>query len=464
MKKILSLVLLVALVFSNFAHVPTIASASTAVTGTVVLSGSTSVNPLVQALAEAFMAKNPGIKIVEQNVTGSGAGISDAKDAKSVVDFGMSSRSLTSTEEAVLNKIQICLDGLAVVVNNSNPIDEISPAQLYKIYTRDASALNWNQITGSYTTSVKIAPFGREAGSGTRSCFEDFFKADYGTALPSGYDVNLDGSLASTGVVQTSVQNNSGAIGYMSLGDMDVTKVKALKIDGVEPSKYSVADGTYAIKRPFLLVYNKEKKITPAAQAFLDFIASADGQVIIDKKGFIKNNLVKVLASDIILRSKSINIMPGSKYSLTPTVVPEDSSNQTITFTSSNPDVATVTSVGMVIGVGEGNATITANTNDGSKISKTCKVTVSYPVTSVTLNNTSAKLEIGKTLTLEATLNPYYATKKNVTWKSSNSSIATVSSTGVVTGKKAGNVNITVTATDGKSTATCKVTVIKSAK
>lgn len=458
MKKFISLVVLLALVCSNFTYVPAKASTA-AVEGTVVLSGSTSVNPLIQALAEAFMAKNPKIKIVEQNVTGSGSGIKDAKN--DTVDFGMSSREITSDEAGALNKIQICLDGLAVVVNKSNPLDEISPELLYKIYTRDTSALNWNQIKGSYETSVKIAPFGREAGSGTRSCFEDFFKEDYIKALPSGYDVNLDGSLASTGVVQTSVQNNSGAIGYMSLGDMDETKVKALKVEGVAPSKYTVADGTYAIKRPFLLVYNKQRTITPAAQAFLDFIGSADGQAIIDKMGFIKNNLVKVLATDITLRSISINMMPGNKYSLTPEVLPADASDKTLTFTSSNPDVAIVTSTGMITAMGEGTATITAKTKDGSNITKTCKVTVAYPVTSVSLDKTSMKLQVGKKLTLKATVNPSYATNTEVSWKSSNTSIATVSTTGVITAKKAGTVVITVTTKDGKKTATCKITVSK---
>jgi phosphate transport system substrate-binding protein len=459
MKKFMSFVLLVALVLSNLVYTPKAAQA--AVNGTVTLSGSTSVNPLVQALAEAFMQKNPGIKVVEQNVTGSGAGITDAKDVKSAVDFGMSSRELTSSEAEVLNKTQICLDGVAIVVNKSNPVEEISPSQLYKIYTRDTSAVNWNQVKDSYTTSVKVAPFGREAGSGTRSCFEDFFKVDYGTALPGSYEAGLDGSLASTGVMQTSIQNNSGAVGYMSLGDMDDTKVKALKVEGVEPSKYTVADGTYAIKRPFLLVYNKAKTVTPAAQAFLDFIASADGQAIIDKMGFVKNNLVKVKATGITLRSASANIMPGTKYSLTPEIAPSDASDQTLTFTSSNTDVATVSSTGQVTGVGEGSATITAKTKDGSNITKTCKITVSYPVISVTLDKTTANLKVNKTLTLKASVNPTYATNKNLTWKSSDAKIAAVSSTGVITAKKAGTVNITVTTKDGNFSATCKITVSK---
>lgn len=373
MKKLLSLVLLVAIAFTSVTSGPKAASAA-AVTGTVVLSGSTSVNPLVQALSEAFMAQNSGIKIVEQNVTGSGAGIADAKDSK--VDFGMSSRNLTADESNTLNKIQICLDGLAIVVNKKNPLEEISPADLYKIYTKDAAYQDWNLISDAYNKHVKIAPFGRESGSGTRSCFEDFFKADYGTALPSGYDVKLDGSLSSTGVMQTSVQNNAGAIGYMSLGDMDESKVKALKIDGVEASKFTVADGTYAIKRPFLLVHNKTKTITPAAQAFLDFISSAEGQKIIDKMGFVKNNLVRVKATGITLRSTSISITPGFRYSLNPSVTPEDTTDTSLTFTSSDTKIAKVSSTGLVTGVKAGTATITVKTTDGSNVTKSCKVMV----------------------------------------------------------------------------------------
>jgi phosphate transport system substrate-binding protein len=375
MKKFLSFVLLAALVVTGISYVPTSASAST-IKGTVVFSGSTSVNPLLQALAEAYMKKNPGVKIIEQNVTGSGSGISDAKNLNSGVDFGMSSRNLTSDETKDLNKIQICLDGLAIVVNKKNPIDNVSPAELYKIFSKDSSALNWNMVKGSYTKSVKIAPFGREAGSGTRSCFEDFFKADYGTALPSGYDIKLDGSLASTGVMQTSVQKNAGAIGYMSLGDMDESKVKALKIDGVEASKYTVAEGTYAIKRPFLLVYNKEKAISPAAESFLKFIESLEGQKIIDKMGFVQNNLVRVKVTGIKLRSTSVSIKAGARYSLTPSVVPAKATNQTLTFTSSNAAVAKVSSTGMITSVKAGSAIITVKSNDGTNIVKTCKVKV----------------------------------------------------------------------------------------
>lgn len=460
MKKFLSIVLLIALVATGFTNVSTPASAA-ALNGKVVFSGSTSVNPLLQALGEAFMKKNPGVKIVEQNVTGSGSGISDAKNLNSGVDFGMSSRKLTSDEANELDKFQICLDGLAVVVNKSNPIKGISSAGLYKIYTKSSSATNWNQIKGSYSSSVKVAPFGREAGSGTRSCFEDFFKADYGVVLPSGYDAALDGSLASTGVMQTTVQKNKGAIGYMSFGDMDESKVKALMVDGIEPSKYTVADGSYPIKRPFLLVYNKKKTLSPEAKAFVEFVKSSDGQSIISKMGFVKNDLVRVKAQKISLNKTSITLKPGATAGLSATVTPSNTTDKAVTFTTSNKKVATVNNYGLVKAVGVGTAVITVKTKDGSNVVRKCTVKVINPVSSVKLNKSSASVKVGKTLTLKATVNPSKATDKSVTWKSTNTKIATVTSKGVVKGKKAGTVTITAITKEGAKKATCKVKVVK---
>jgi uncharacterized protein YjdB len=245
----------------------------------------------------------------------------------------------------------------------------------------------------------------------------------------------------------------------MSLGDMDESKVKALKIDGAQASKYSVADGTYAIKRPFLLVSNMNKTLSPAAKDFLEFIQSADGQKIIDKMGFVKNNLVRIKATDITLRSNSVTLKPGATYSLTPTILPADTTNQILTYTSSNTEIATVSSTGKITAVSLGTATITVKTNDGSNVKKTCKVTVANSVTGIKLNKTSATVGVDKKLTLKATIQPSDADDKRISWKSSNPSIAAVTSAGVVTGKKTGTVTITATTVDGKKTATCKVKV-----
>ncbi len=177
--------------------------------------------------------------------------------------------------------------------------------------------------------------------------------------------------------------------------------------------------------------------------------------------GFVKNNLVRVKATDITLRSTSIHIKPGFKYSLTANFIPADTTKQTLTYISSNEAVATVSSTGMIVGVDTGIATITVKTNDGTNITKTCKVTVSNPVTGVKLSKTSATLVVGKTLTLKAKINPSNATNKSVTYTTSDKEVAIVSSTGVVTAKGAGTVYITVTTKDGNKTARCKVTVTK---
>jgi uncharacterized protein YjdB len=115
----------------------------------------------------------------------------------------------------------------------------------------------------------------------------------------------------------------------------------------------------------------------------------------------------------------------------------------------------------MIKGVGAGTATITVKTTDGSNITKKCKVTVASPVTGVKLSKSEASVAAGKMVALKATVNPSTAADKNVTWSSSDKTVAAVSSTGVVTGKKAGSAVITATTKEGKKTAACKVTVTK---
>lgn len=163
--------------------------------------------------------------------------------------------------------------------------------------------------------------------------------------------------------------------------------------------------------------------------------------------------------SGITLNESSININIGDVANLSASVNPKDAYNSSYVWSSSNNNVATVSSSGKVTAKGEGTATITVKTNDGGYTDK-CVVNVkSIKVNSVSLNKKSISLVKGDTETLRATINPNNATSQNVTWSSSDSNIATVSSDGKITAKSKGTVTITVKTNDGGYTDNCTVTV-----
>ena len=162
----------------------------------------------------------------------------------------------------------------------------------------------------------------------------------------------------------------------------------------------------------------------------------------------------------VTLDKTSATLTEGDELTLTATVNPDNATNKNVTWTSSNGTVASVSN-GKVTALKAGKATITVKTDDGGKTA-TCEVTVNakvYPVTGVTLDKTSATLTEGDEITLTATVNPDNATNKNVTWSSSNSSVASVSN-GKVTALKAGKATITVKTDDGGKTATCEVIIM----
>ena len=170
--------------------------------------------------------------------------------------------------------------------------------------------------------------------------------------------------------------------------------------------------------------------------------------------------------SSIKLASTSATITKGKTYKLSYTIAPSNAGNKSLNFTSNNTAVATVSPTGVITGKSAGTATITCKAKDGSGKTATFKITVQNPavkVTKLTLNRKNATILKGKTLQLSATVKPTNATNKGVTWKSSNTRIATVSSSGKVTAKAAGTVTITCIAKDGSGKkATCKIQVVAS--
>ena len=178
-------------------------------------------------------------------------------------------------------------------------------------------------------------------------------------------------------------------------------------------------------------------------------------------KDFVKivEDTSDVAASDIKLNYTELTLTEGENETLTATVMPEDATDKTVTWTSSDESVATVSTEGVVTAVKAGTATITVASENGK--TATCTVTVEtkvIEVTEISISKTELTLTEGETATLTATVMPEDATDKTVTWTSSDESVATVSSEGVVTAVKAGTATITVASENGK-TATCAVTV-----
>ena len=247
---------------------------SAAVTGTVSTDGSTSMEKVIGALGESFMAANEGVEFT-YNPTGSGAGITAAQEGR--CDIGLSSRALKDEEKAGgLKETVLAYDGIAIIVNPENPVNDLTLDQIAKLYTGEIT--NWKDVGGN---DAEVVLIGREAASGTRDGFESIT----GTKDKCQYRQEL----TSTGDVITAVSQNPDAIGYASLASIK-DSVKALNVDGVTPSEATVKDGSYKVQRPFVLVTVEDKELTPVAQKFFDYITSPDAAAIIAKAGAVAAN------------------------------------------------------------------------------------------------------------------------------------------------------------------------------
>ena len=245
---------------------------SSNITGTVTMNGSTSMEKFANALDEAFMAKYPGIQATVQ-FTGSGAGIEAV--ANGTVDIGNSSRALKDEEKAKgLVENVVAIDGIAVVVDKANAVEDITKDQLAQVYSGQIT--NWKDLGGS---DQQIVVIGREASSGTRGAFEELLKLED----KCKYAQEID----SPGAVMAKVAATPGAIGYVSLDVIDDT-VHTLKIDGVEPTEENIKAGSYTLQRPFVMATKGEiSEQSEAVQELFNYINSDEGQQIVSKVGLI---------------------------------------------------------------------------------------------------------------------------------------------------------------------------------
>ena len=249
-------------------------AATAALSGTVATDGSTSMEKVIGALGEAFMEANSGVNFT-YNPTGSGSGITAVSEGR--CDIGLSSRALKDSEvESGLIGTVLAYDGIAVIVNPANTVEDLDIETIAKIYTGEIT--NWSEVGGA---DAEIVLVGREAGSGTRSGFEELT----GTVDKCQYRQEL----TSTGDVITAVAQNPDAIGYASLASVK-DSVKALKVAGVTPSEETVKDGTYLIQRPFVLVTKEGVALSPVAQAFFDYATKGQANDIITASGVVPAN------------------------------------------------------------------------------------------------------------------------------------------------------------------------------
>ena len=239
----------------------------------VATDGSTSMNKVIGALGEAFEA-DTGITVT-YNATGSGAGIQAVLEGR--CDIGLSSRNLKDEEKAKgLEGTVLAYDGIAIIVNPSNPVSDLSVETIAKIYTGEIK--NWKEVGGN---DAEIVLIGREAGSGTRDGFESITDTEDKCKYRQ--------ELTSTGDVITTVASNPAAIGYASLASLKDT-VKALTVDGVKASEATIKDGSYVVQRPFVLVTKKDAKLTESTQKFFDYITSEAANEIISGAGVVPAN------------------------------------------------------------------------------------------------------------------------------------------------------------------------------
>lgn len=243
----------------------------------VVVKGSTTVLPITQKAAEAFYEKSK--IVISLSGTGSGDGIKSLIDGS--CDIANSSREMHQEELAlakrkgeIIKEVAIAFDMIVPIVHPSNPIKNLSLHQLKAIY--EGSVKNWKDVCSDNDATIVV--ISRDSSSGTFEVWE--------SKVMKHVEVRKDALLqASNGAIVQTVSQNPKAIGYVGYGYLN-DKVKPLYVNNVEPTIENGKSGKYPIARK-LYMYVNEVKIKPAAQAFIDFMLSREGQAIVKEAGFI---------------------------------------------------------------------------------------------------------------------------------------------------------------------------------
>ncbi|WP_276379042.1 Ig-like domain-containing protein [Flavobacterium sp. H4147] len=207
-----------------------------------------------------------------------------------------------------------------------------------------------------------------------------------------------------------------------------------------------------ALAGTYVNPYNNNASVTLTAGSTRNFAA-------FEYLVLTNTNAPVVAVTGVSVSPTTATVGLGTTQQLNATIAPANATNQNVTWSSSNTSVATVNNSGLVTAISAGTATITVTTADGNKTASSAITVAAIPVSSVAVSPTSASLYAGNTQQLTATISPANATNKNVIWSSSNTSVATVNSSGFVTAVSAGTATITATTQDGNKTSSATITV-----
>lgn len=252
---------------------------STALAKEITISGSTSVTRIMDILAEEFNSTHPSTYVAVQGI-GSTAGITMVR--KGVSEIGMTSRYLTEEENSEeLTQLTIAYDGLTIVTNHTNPVNNITRDQLYRVYK--GSINNWKQLGGE---DRQIAVVTREQSSGSRTSFESLLGLTKIINNRQVSDINRTNLVVnSNSMVKSLVNHNSQAIGFVSDGSVDNT-VKELMFEGITATPENISSQKYQLSRPFIVFY-KAKNLTKNGKAFIQYIKSDRAKKLILQYGYV---------------------------------------------------------------------------------------------------------------------------------------------------------------------------------
>lgn len=260
---------------TSTSNTTSIVSNEVKLSGTISINGSTTIQPLADSIAKLLNETQNNLTIEVQG-TGSSAGIKGVLN--NTADIGMASRELKAEEKAEsIDEHLVAYDGIAVIVNPANTVENLTSAQIKDIF--EGNITNWKEVGGKDADIVVVS---REAGSGTRSAFEEMLKLTKKDGDAEVSSLKSDALIADgNGPIKASLASKENAIAYMSEGYLD-SSVKALKVDDVECTVENIKASTYKISRPLLLVTKGE--ISKESQAFIDCFLSDEGQKIVAEK------------------------------------------------------------------------------------------------------------------------------------------------------------------------------------